>query len=191
MLKPNPRNLNSRLGRQTGDTIIEVLIAIAVAAFAIGTSYSLANRSIEQAISARERNEALNIIDSQIADLKTRFKTDTAAFSANFSVDSRGTIGRWMDFCLKDNPAATSGSNWLPQLNPGITDETTASNLNVPPYNIECKVAGSSTDFFVDIAASITAQSQPAIVKTVYKVTVRWDRIGGGQTNQASVYYRF
>src|SRR5205814_634877 len=57
-----------------GDTIVEVLMAIAIAAFAIGTCYAIANRSLQHAISARERNEAVNLMEDQIANLKVRYK---------------------------------------------------------------------------------------------------------------------
>lgn len=183
-----------RTGRRSigGDTIIEVLIAIAIAAFAIGTAYAIANRSLQRAITARERNEALNHIQSQISALKFRQRTDPSNFNAGFAVPaSFGGTGTALHFCLNSANAPTD-LTW-PRVNNNFTNDAQPNTLVVgnPGYSPGCKFASSDTDYYVDISAQVNAASQSSINRTVYKVTVRWAAVGTGQPQQSVVYYRF
>lgn len=49
-----------------GDTIVEVLIALAVLGLAFSISYATANRSLIMARNAQEHSEALQYLDSQV-----------------------------------------------------------------------------------------------------------------------------
>ncbi len=189
---------------KVGDTLVEVLVSIAIASFAIGTSYSIANKSLENAINARERNEALNIIQNQVADLKGRYKftyyNNKAKWDANFLADSNGTVlapypNAKLHFCLLDSATnPLDDATWLPQINPGIANEAQAEALTVPPYNDNggntC-VRHLTTDYYVDIAAQVTSSTSGLPNRTAYKVAVRWAPVGGGSNQKAEVYYRF
>ena len=158
---------------QNGDTIVEVLIAIAIAAFAIGISYSTAQRSLQQAIAAREHNQALNILESQVADLNYRFQSDPH-FNSNFATIS--------NFCLMDN-AKPGDSNWAAQQNGAITANSQPTN---PPYNSNCQTVNGAANYFANIAPhGAPTNFNP----TTYTITVRWFRLGGG-VNQTSIYYK-
>jgi type II secretory pathway pseudopilin PulG len=179
-----------------GDTIIEVLIAIAIAAFAIGTSYAIANKSLQRAIDARERNEALNTIESQVSALKFRERTDPKNFNSGFSVPSSfgaAPPATAFHFCLDDQSSSISDAThpWA-RFDNNMTD-TQAGTLVVgsPGYNAKCKVSGSGSAYYVDIAAQVTTSSQSSNNRTVYKISARWSGIGNGAVQQASVYYRF
>lgn len=52
--------------KQAGDTIVEVLIAMAVAAGVLASSYSVVNRTMANARQAQEHSEALEIASKQI-----------------------------------------------------------------------------------------------------------------------------
>jgi type II secretory pathway pseudopilin PulG len=194
----NIKKANSRLrALNRGDTIIEVLIAIAIAAFAIGTAYAIANRSLQRAITARERNEALNNIQSQVSALKFREKTDPLNFDSGFSVPASFGAGSFpataFHFCLDDQSTSPSDSThtWT-RFNNNI-DDSQANTLTVgnPGYDARCKIPGNGTDFYIDIAAQVTATSQSSKNRTVYRVSVRWAEVGTGALQQSSVYYRF
>ncbi len=140
-----------------GDTIVEVLIAIAVAAFAIGTSYAIANRSLQQAVTARERNEAVNILQNQINALKVRYIYDKdnfygAAGTYNFGWPLYGhpapTAGPLpytnLQFCLDpgaahpDDPQHPNPDHYWPRINnsfsSGYADQTSNRNFeNITP----------------------------------------------------------
>lgn len=172
-----------------GDTIVEVLIAIAVAAFAIGTSYAIANRSLQRAISARERNEAVNNLQSQISALKLREKLQSTNFSA-FEAPAAGT----KHFCLNTSSfGPTDPTNqWTPY--PNNINDATASDLaaNDSNYSSYCKPQGSNgATLYIDIGASSTAASRLTTNPTIYKVVVRWAEVGSGDTQSATAYYRF
>jgi len=169
-------NINRR-----GDTIIEVLIAIGIAAFAIGSSYAIASKSLQQAISARERNQAINVLENQLNALKFREQqTDAGTFSSKFSYPIT-------HFCLDETATdPTIPTSWNPKPNNGAITADTPLKTGVSgnTYNAACQ---KDSDYYVDI----TTLNRGGRVPTVYVINVRWERIGGGPVNEAAVYYRF
>ncbi len=59
-----------RFGSQTGDTIVEVLIAIAVISLVLGGAYVMTNRSLLATRAAQERINALKLGESQLEQIK-------------------------------------------------------------------------------------------------------------------------
>lgn len=57
-------------GRQRGDTMVEVLIAIAVVSLILGGAYVTTNKSLQATRAAQERSVALKLAESQIERLK-------------------------------------------------------------------------------------------------------------------------
>lgn len=171
----------SKKGR--GDTLVEVLLAIGIAGFGIGFTYATAQRSINQTITSRERNEALNLIQNQITDLRLAFLTNPSTFDANF-----GYSPSHPDFCIY-NMALTpnDGPNGPPSYTAPLARKT---DTPAGPYNKNCTYnkTGDGVTYYIDIQASrLTGQS---VHPTLYQVFARWDRIGGGPINQASTYFR-
>jgi hypothetical protein len=172
-----------------------------MAAFAIGTSYAIANKSLQRAITARERSQALSIIQNQITDLKARYKytffTDQSAFNKYFSAES--TLypatppypASAHHFCLSDKPTDKDVlGTWGPIDNSLPSNATPTDYADSSKYNQNCKPPGYDTEFDVDINAEITQTSAAANTKTVYRVSVQWQAVGGVQSS-AVVYYRF
>lgn len=62
--------------RQRGDTIVEVLIAIAVVSMILGGAYVTTNRSLLATRAAEERGNALKLAESQVEQIKGLAKTD-------------------------------------------------------------------------------------------------------------------
>lgn len=60
----------NKLRRQAGDTIIEVMSAIAILGLAIGAAFSLSTRSFHSAVSTEEHTEALYLAQGQAEFLK-------------------------------------------------------------------------------------------------------------------------
>jgi Tfp pilus assembly protein PilE len=201
------KNKISKINPSKGDTIVEVLIAIAIAAFAIGTSYAIANRSLLQAITARERNQAVNIIQSQISALKIRYVANTSEFYSEDPTDptkgftipsttptppSSALPYTAFHFCLDEQSASADDTAhpWVRQTS-SMTDAE-ADNIGTGnKYNPACIKDVSGTQYFVDISAQITNTSKDTTSnRTVYKLTVRWPQVGNTTTAQSTIYYR-
>lgn len=60
---------------ERGDTIVEVLIAIAVVSLILGGAYVTTNRSLLATRSAQERSIALKLAESQIERIKVKIAT--------------------------------------------------------------------------------------------------------------------
>lgn len=69
-------NRTGRILREGGDTIVEVLIAIAVVSLILGGAYVTTNRSLQATRSAEERSVALKLAESQVEQIKALSKTD-------------------------------------------------------------------------------------------------------------------
>ncbi len=179
-----------------GDTIIEVMIALAIAAFAIGSAYAVASRALNEAISARERNQALNIVESQIAALKLRNKLDPANFDSTFAASN-------MNFCLDESASDPANGNWghydnnASPLDTLVAATSGGSPNSSKPYNYECArndsgqtdSSPSNQKYFINIATT-TPNGPSGTNPTVYAVSARWNNLGGGPVNIAQVYYR-
>ncbi|MCA9332321.1 prepilin-type N-terminal cleavage/methylation domain-containing protein [Candidatus Saccharibacteria bacterium] len=60
--------MNNR--RQSGDTIVEVMISLAVISMVIGLAYGIATRSLKQSQQSQERVEASKVAEGQLERLK-------------------------------------------------------------------------------------------------------------------------
>jgi prepilin-type N-terminal cleavage/methylation domain-containing protein len=65
------RAIGSRLRQQAGDTIVEVMVVLAVLGLAISISYTTANRSLLDARQAQENTQATELVQSQVETLRT------------------------------------------------------------------------------------------------------------------------
>jgi type II secretory pathway pseudopilin PulG len=85
----------------TGDTIVEVMVVLAVLGLAISISYATANRSLLNARQAQENSQATELLQSQIEALRSLAPNGTADPAKNV-FQSAGT-----KFCID-----TSGANY-------------------------------------------------------------------------------
>jgi type II secretory pathway pseudopilin PulG len=60
-----------KLGNYRGDTIVEVIVVLAVLGMAISISYATASRSLLDARQAQEASQAAELIQSQLETLRT------------------------------------------------------------------------------------------------------------------------
>lgn len=158
-----------------GDTIIEVLISISIAGLALGISYAIASKATTRAISARERDQAVGIMESQLARLKAiEQQVGFTSFNSSFS-DTTAP-----HFCV-------NSSSITPVLNHGIITGT--SNLTTqapaPYYDPQCNQAG----YYIDIESVIATGNK--VPRDNYYIHVRWLPLHGGANNQVTIYYRF
>jgi type II secretory pathway pseudopilin PulG len=167
-----------------GDTIVEVLFAIAISSLAITGAYALASKSLQTGIFATERTEANKLAESQIEALKYRqreslYQTWTTYFDSvdNFCLDIASTGPVDGNGNLKDD--------WKPVLNTGPTDILVVKT-SAPGYDPICTAPAPQQKYFVNISAHTSSNGLGA----TYLVTVKWDSVNG-QINQSQLYYRF
>lgn len=88
---------------QRGDTIIEVMLAIAVVGMVLGASYRIANRALQTGRLAQEQTEALKIAESQIEKLK--YKASQIGSDDSVSGTIFDTAATETSFCIADDAA--------------------------------------------------------------------------------------
>ncbi|HTE22446.1 MAG TPA: hypothetical protein VK674_05400 [Candidatus Limnocylindria bacterium] len=86
----------------SGDTIVEVLLAIAIVSSVLSGAFVSAGRSLRGAQVSQERGEALKLVEGQLELLKAALKDDSLADD----VFAQGAA----DFCLSDTLAPTAGT---------------------------------------------------------------------------------
>lgn len=136
--------------QQRGDTIVEVLIAIAVVSSVLAITYSIMNRNISTLRDNQERSEASKLAQSQIERLKSAWgSADPAAFPGE---------GNTQPFCM------------APDVTHGFENSAPATNMvddNFSEYPDVC------IDGFYHSAIRYNDTHKS------YIVTVRWDSVTG------------
>lgn len=126
---------------QVGDTIIEVLIAIALLSVVLGGAYAISNKSFTDIRQAQEHTEALKYAESQAEGLK-QLADGNGSDSAGISIFTTGIL----PFCL------VAGS--------GLTINTASAGACMPPgaggsYNISIsRIPVTSSSFSFKIAVN-------------------------------------
>lgn len=74
--------------KQSGDTIVEVLIAIAVLSTVLGGAFAASNRSLKTTRQTQERAEALKVVETQLEKLKALTTNPTPSSGFCFAAES-------------------------------------------------------------------------------------------------------
>ena len=104
--------------RQRGDTIVEVLIAIAVISLVLAGAYATVHKSTATMQDTQERGEAQKLVEGQIELLRNYYTVKSASFPAAgvWCLGSDGGI-KTGNGCVASGPAgyqlaiSTAGSN--------------------------------------------------------------------------------
>lgn len=115
--------------RERGDTITEVLIAIAVVSLVLGGAYVTANRSLQNTRDAEERSNALKVAEGQVEQLKYLSSANPAAlFGASVPAS----------FCISGGTSVASSTA------PCRVNSTGAATTVEPAYNISITRSGNT-----------------------------------------------
>lgn len=153
--------------QQRGDTIVEVLIAIAVLGTVLAGAFAVANRSYAVGISAQERTEAVKIAESQLELLRLASEQTNSPVLA----DTAGEL-----FCI--NPTASS----LGRVTFSGPVEDTNGTVDPITYDSACEF-GTSSRYKVSI-------EQTGAENEIYSVRVRWESVLGGVIDEVNHVYR-
>ena len=151
---------SSHVRTQAGDTIVEVLIAVAVVSSVLVGAFSIANRSSTQIRASQERSEALKIASSAIEVLKAN--AGTAKEKAVLGQPVCATTG-FVTKAMVDNGAL-----------PTLANDTTSK------YVAACNSGGNVT-----YSTSVTP-----VDASTFRINTRWDRVGGGDRQEVIMNYR-
>jgi type II secretory pathway pseudopilin PulG len=156
---------------QRGDTIVEVIIAVAVISSVLAGAFTVSQASTLGVRNSQEHAETLNILQSQVEYVRSMALQETSNTSGVFDPT-------YEVYCINDsNPAAPViveipfGGGAIP---PIASDNFTA-------YPAACK-KGQDSRYHVAIEYNQT--------DGVFRFSGRWDRLGGGQKNNAELKYR-
>lgn len=147
-----------RIKDRRGDTIVEVLIAVAVVSFLLAGAYSLSSRSVKTLTDAQERGQALGVASAQIEYLRAAnaFPATSDCFNpAGVAVTASGANCNYN----------SAGQN-------GCTAATSSYCYDVQITPVTSSGGGSSV----------------ASISTTYKIAVTWDSLLGNNSNVSLFY---
>jgi len=150
---------------QTGDTIVEVLIAIAIVALVLAGAYKIATHSLNDVRQSQEHSEALKYAQSQLELLQSAASNPaTTIFAQTYY------------FCM-----TSSGPQIANTPAPGVA---MASPVPTSNYIAACQQTNGIT-----YNEAISASS-PALNQYVFTITVVWPSIQGNGNDQISMSYK-
>ena len=182
----------TKLHNSAGDTIVEVMIVLAVLGLAFAISYATANHGLIQARNAEEHSEALGLLDSQVELLRAAFSQNISAVNAPsdiFCMDSSQPLANsFTDFgSAYVLPATALGDsqNDYPHYPNGTTPPGSGSCVvSTEPYHesiVYCTSSNSGTD-----GCGVT--SNPS--QSYYDFRIRWDGLGNLGPQQEEINYK-
>lgn len=150
----------------SGDTIVEVLIVLAVLSFSFGISYATATSGLNKSQTSEEHSETIGVLNSQVELLRAA----VSAQNASVFPTSGGT------FCMNssDQPVAFATGYTLP------ASAALDSAGGYAGYPAACISANGLYH------TSIVYNS----AQNLFDVTVRWDGVGNEGPQQAEFTYR-
>ncbi len=151
-----------------GDTIIEVMIALAVLALAFSISYAIAQSTLVDVQNSQEHSMALEYMDSQLEALQA---------IANEPNPPAGIPPTAPDnaFCLSTAGNSIHAYDFkVNQLNP--------SQTSVSKYPSQCVEDQGSYSYYLSI--------QKSTLPNTYKVNIWWNGLGRLGVQQEDMYYR-
>lgn len=137
----------SKIANQSGDTIVEVLISIAVVGLALAGGYALSNHSLRTGIDSAQRNAAVLAADGQVEFLKNAVASNNTA---------QYTINPGTPFCIN--------------FNNGNREENAANCRNLFGYDMAITYSGTTKVFTIIPDWSIIRNNQESRAMLYYKL---------------------
>ncbi|HUD06195.1 MAG TPA: hypothetical protein VMR18_04760 [Candidatus Saccharimonadales bacterium] len=163
-----------KLGKR-GDTIVEVLLAIAISSFALTAGYASVDNSLITERQAQDRSEAVQMVQSQVETLNDLYNAGSSDIVAAVKSDRPFCI----DNTTREYDAAPTGCNFSPlSISPTHPTGYIDASISPAPYY---------TITMINSSNSITSPSFPVVQVTV---NAKWINAGGGTPDSMTVVYR-
>lgn len=159
-----------RIGH-AGDTLVEVMISMAIIALVLGSSYSLAIRATNTGRQAQERVEATKLIEGQIEKLKYRSTV------ADFWLPSKDYMSG-NPFCVTNSSTI---STRIPTSGLNVSTDVLTDNFADYPL-VGCQTSNGRYNMSIFYNPAPTSND-------TFTFKIRWDRLGGGR-DEVKIYYR-
>jgi Tfp pilus assembly protein PilE len=170
---------------ESGDTIIEVMISVAVVGLVLGVSYGTASKSLKMGQEAQERGEALKIAESNLEELKYISQQPYAASTIFAQPAGQG-------FCIASVTSAAATLSTISGYNTNLASDNFASYVAPPSTNCRFDSSGAINTTYSRYNVAITYEGAVAAVPTTkdtFTITVRWDSLNG-QREEVKSFYR-
>lgn len=117
--------------RQAGDTIVEVLICIAVISTVLAGAFVVVSKSNQAVQDSAEHAQAQQLLQGEVESLRAYLSTVTTvdALPANFCFDGSST------------PVAVTSTNCRPTNGGGAEYRLSLSPVNGKPHTYECSIS--------------------------------------------------
>jgi prepilin-type N-terminal cleavage/methylation domain-containing protein len=148
-----------RLDRR-GDTIVEVMVVLAVLGLAISISYATANTSLLDTRQAQENSQAAELVGSQVESLRV--------MAPNLSTDP--------NYIFINSPFCVGPTN----------NVVIITNLNSPPAACQPNTIYTIT---INYCSSASCPSL-GVTDNTFKVQAKWQDVEGPQTDTDTLTYR-
>lgn len=164
--------------KEAGDTIVEVLIALAIAGFLVGVAFVITSRSTVNEEQAQERSEAVGLLQTQIEALYMAQRGGGAYAITN------------TDFCMSPGASGNYSFNTNFSSNPP-TSASSESNFNEYPSACDFSAGGAPNAtlqpvFHIFITYSVPSGSAVG----VYTLNCRWAAASGNGIDNMIMYYQ-
>lgn len=170
----------TRTKHQRGDTLIEVMISIAIVALAIAISYAICGKNLNVGITARERTSAVGLVQGQIERMKATQQINPSALA--------GLKDRTIHFCFDvNNINNTTPVTNLPGIDP-VNNNLAGATGDEVKYVPACTSPGGR--YYIDINYVPLAGTGATANGNSFVFTARWYRAGGGTDQVVTIYYR-
>lgn len=149
---------------QKGDTIVEVLIAIAVLSLVLGGAYASSRRSLNATIQSQERSTALKIAEEQQEKIKY---ITTSSGPITYSNEDA--------FCISDSNTVIAATT------PDTIDANAAADFS--KYNTVAPncIKSNGVNYYIAVGRSLA---------NVFTVYVRWDNARGSGQDSVVIAYK-
>jgi type II secretory pathway pseudopilin PulG len=147
--------INRKRVGEAGDTIIEVLLSMAVLAIVAASAYATSTRSFHAGLNAQDRDQALSYAQQQLELLKN---ADGSSAIGTFQINSS-------PFCI--DPAHPTSRQDIPTSSEGCVPPGTGQNS---PYTLSTKY-DSSIKTFTTTVKWTSAENRPQQLIVHYKVS--------------------